>query len=130
LHEFFDIPARAGSFRFNWNSIPDTGNVNRPNQSVTCIIRLTLKTNPAGPVSAFMNIQPTASDPNRAAPAVSSTSRCQVDLAALAPSTYRRSASRRRRASMPNASNLAAPNTVVVDVPPQLQLTASSASRS
>jgi len=121
-------PPAQGSFNFSWNSIPDTGGVLEPNQSVSCIIRLTLETNPASLVSAFANIQANASDPNPGSGShqFNILTVSGADLAANASintSTISQGQSTTVHVDAVNASNLAAPNTIMaIDVPPQLQL--------
>ncbi len=122
-------PPATGSFNFNWDSIPDTGGVIEPNQSVSCTILLTLKAIPVTPVSVFANISPTASDPNpgSASYPLNIVTISGADLAVLAginTSTISQGQSTTVHVDAINDSNLATPNTIVAfDVPPQLQLT-------
>jgi hypothetical protein len=124
--------AGQGSFNFSWNSIPDGGGVIEPNQSVTCIILLTLKAIPPSAVSAFASIQPTAADPNpgSASYQFNIITVTGADLAAntsINLSTISQGQSTTVHVDVVNASDLPAPNTIVaIEVPPQLQLTAAT----
>ncbi|HET7065535.1 MAG TPA: hypothetical protein VFI49_14780 [Rudaea sp.] len=121
------------TFYFDWNSIPDNTDLQlAANASVACSILLTLKTQPAGAVSAVATILPTASDPNpgNASHQFNIITATGADLAVTASinvSTISQGQSTTVHLQAINASNLAAPNTVVaIDVPPQLQLTTAS----
>lgn len=56
--------ASAGTFEFDWTSIPDAGGQLAPGQSDHCDINLTLVSLPPGNVSATVSIPPTAFDPS------------------------------------------------------------------
>ena len=114
-----------GSFNFNWN---DVGSI-EANQSVSCIILLTLTTKPASAVSAFASILPNSSDPNPGSDSyqfniITVTGADLAALAAINTSTISQGESTTVHVQAINSSNLDAPNTVVVfNIPPQLQLT-------
>jgi hypothetical protein len=126
------VATGGATFEFDWNSIPDGGGSLAPNASVACAIQLTLKTQPAGPLSASATIPPTTSDPNpgSASHQFNIVAATKADLGVTAGiniSTISQGQSTTVHVDAFNASNLAAPNAVVaIDVPPQLQLTTST----
>ncbi len=125
--------ADGDTFYFDWKSIPDNTDLQlSANASAACSILLTLKTQPAGAVSAVATIAPTTFDPTpgNASYQFNIVTETGADLAVSASintSTISQGQSTTVHLQAINASNLATPNTVVVvQVPPQLQLTTAS----
>jgi hypothetical protein len=125
------VVAQGGaSFEFDWNSIPDNTDLQlAPGASADCNILLTLKTQPAGPLTAFASIQPTTFDPNpgsasyqfNIAPPQSVTD--LIVFVSANPTTLSQGQSTTVHVNAANAGSLDAPNTVVViALPPQVQL--------
>ena len=120
----------GNEFYFDWYYIPDNSDLQlAPGASVQCNIQLTLKTLPAGPVSAFAAIQPTTFDPNPGSASyqfniVPPQSATDLIVSVSAnPTTLSQGQSTTVHVSAANAGSLAAPNTVVViALPPQVQL--------
>jgi len=123
----------GGSIEFDWNYIPDTGGQLAPGQSVDCNIQLTLLSIPANPVSAFASIPPTTFDPspgNASYQFTISPPPSGTDLtvtASVNPTSVNQGQSTTLHLEADNAGSLDAPGTVVaIDLPPQVQLVAST----
>ena len=128
------ITGGGTTFEFDWIYIPDNSDIQlAANASVDCNILLTLKTQPAGPLTAYATILPTTFDPNPGNASYEfniSSAQNGADLTVAAsanPTTLSQGQSTNLHLNVDNAGPLAAPNTVVaLLVPPQVQLSSST----